>query len=156
LGAGAAQHGLDARLELVDVERLGDEVVRAKLEAEHPVAGLIARAADDDGGRRARLEIAAQHQPVGVGQHQVEDDQIGLHLVEEALGLSRGRRLPRAVTRTLQHLRERKRDGRIVLHEQDAGGLLSNNGHGAVPQGNEYASFPCAAPAPGHPARPAS
>ena len=38
----APQHRLDARFELVDVERLGDEVVGAQFEAQDRVALLLA------------------------------------------------------------------------------------------------------------------
>ena len=80
---GPPQHGFDTRFELIDVERLGDEVVSAELQTEDGIALLRRGAADDDRHVGDRFEARTQHEPVDVGQHQIENDQIGPGLLEQ-------------------------------------------------------------------------
>ena len=84
--AGAPQQHLDPGEQVVDVERLGDEVVGAELEAEEGVAAALRAAAHEDRHVGHVLEDAAQHQPVLVGQHQIENDQVGLVLLNLRAG----------------------------------------------------------------------
>src|SRR5262249_39060538 len=49
IARGPTENGLDACLELVEIERLGDKVIGAELESEYPIDLLLAGAADDDG-----------------------------------------------------------------------------------------------------------
>ena len=83
-GLEAAQHGLDAREQLLRLKRFGDIIVRAELEAEHLVERFVLRGQHDDRHVR-RFADFAQHLPaVHAGQHQIQQNQIrreGLELL---------------------------------------------------------------------------
>ena len=75
-----AQHGVDARQQLARRERLGDVVVRAALEARHLVALFGARGEHDHrqlAGFPIALERARELQAAGVGEHPVDQQQVG-------------------------------------------------------------------------------
>jgi len=76
--AGAAQHGTQPRLQLGQVERLEDVVVRAGVEAAHPRLDAVARGQDQRGQVRAATATQApQHlHAVHVGQAEVEDHRV--------------------------------------------------------------------------------
>ena len=84
----AAQDGLDARDDLVEAERLGDVVVAADGEAGDLVLGVVLGGEEQD-----RRGVAGGAQPLGdaesvhVGQHHVEDDEVGLLLEHGGDGL---------------------------------------------------------------------
>ena len=80
--AGATQHRADVREQHARLDRLGDELVGAQLEAQHAVEVLVARGEDHDRrGRAARAQLAADVEAVAPRQHHVEHDQVGLELV---------------------------------------------------------------------------
>ena len=89
----APQQHLDASQQVVDVEWLGDEVVGPELEAQELVTSALGAATDEDGHVGHLFEDAAQHQPVLVGQDQVEDDQVRLDMLEHAARSGASRRL---------------------------------------------------------------
>src|SRR3712207_8149243 len=60
-----------------DVEGLGEEVVGAELEAEDGVALAGGTGADDDGDVGAVVEVGAEDEAIGVGEHEVEQDEVG-------------------------------------------------------------------------------
>ena len=72
-----AEHGAHARRQLARREGLGDVVVGAELEPDDPVGLFAARRQHDHGQVAARPDPPAQRQPVGAGQHHVEDDEVG-------------------------------------------------------------------------------
>ena len=78
------QDGSHAGHQLTEAERLGDVVAGSQLEAEHDVdLGVPGRDHDD----RHRLEgahLLADLDAGLVGQHDVEEDEVGVHPVEEA------------------------------------------------------------------------
>jgi transposase-like protein len=78
----AAQHAADARQQLARLERLGQVVVGAHLEAEDAVQRLVAGGQHDDRQGRLRAQLAAQGQAVVAGQVQVQHDQVGARFVE--------------------------------------------------------------------------
>jgi hypothetical protein len=90
--AGAAQHGADPGRELLQSERLGDVVVAADGEAGDLVLRGVLRGQED---HRDPVPVPAQPpddlEPIHVGQHHVEDDQVVPVLAGEA------ERLPAAV-----------------------------------------------------------
>jgi hypothetical protein len=71
------EEGVQPRLELVEVERLGDVVVGAGLEAPEDVGLLIAGGQHDDGSTAAGPDETAELEPVGARQHDVEQHEIG-------------------------------------------------------------------------------
>ena len=75
-GCARAQHDLDARQQLARVERLGQVVVGAHLQADDAVGLVAARGQHDHRDFRLRAQLAAQRQPVVAGQHHVEHDQV--------------------------------------------------------------------------------
>ena len=73
----AAQVGLDARQQLRHLERLGDVVVGAELEADDLVDHLAARGEHDHRRLDAALaQLAADVEAAHARQHQVEQQQV--------------------------------------------------------------------------------
>jgi hypothetical protein len=78
-GLAPAQHCAHAQRELARAEWLGDVVVRADLEAHHPVDLVGARGEHDDrdlAQRRVGAQVATHLGAGEVREHQVEDQQI--------------------------------------------------------------------------------
>ena len=73
----APEEGVQPRLELVEVERLGDVVVGAGLETPQDVGLLIAGGQHDDRRSAAGPDEAAEVEPVRARQHDVEQHEIG-------------------------------------------------------------------------------
>ena len=72
-----AQHRLDSRDELVDVEWLGHVVVSAETQPQKLVGLLTPCREDDDGGFPPVSQHAPQLEPVEIGQHDIEQNEIG-------------------------------------------------------------------------------
>jgi hypothetical protein len=86
--AGAAEHSLDARHQLLQAERLDQVVVTPGREAPHLVLGGVAGGEEHDGRAPALLAPAAAHlEAVEVGQHHVEDDKVWLDRTDRLEGL---------------------------------------------------------------------
>ena len=74
----AAQGGADAGQELGEAERLGDVVLGAELEPRHLVHLAAPRRQDDDGHHPPLASKRLEHlEAVHLGEHHVEDDEIG-------------------------------------------------------------------------------
>jgi hypothetical protein len=116
---GAAQQHLDAREQVVHVEWLGDEIVRAQLQRQELVASPLSPGANEDRALDHLFEHTAQHQPVLVGQDEVENDQAGLDLLGQGARDSAGRRLAHDVAARLEHIGQHVRDGGVVFDEED-------------------------------------
>ena len=126
---GAAEDGADARDELADAERLGHVVVGAGVEAADLVDLLAARREHDDRHERvAAAQLLADLVAVHVGQHQVEQDRVGLLVLGEGhavLALARGHD---AEALELERVLEPEHDVRLVLDDED--GLLRDHASG--------------------------
>ncbi len=90
-----AELQLDARDQFADEERLDDVVVRAQFEADDAVGFRSARGQEDD--RRLRqlgivADALADIQPVGIGQHDVEQDEVGADPPAKVEGATAGLR----------------------------------------------------------------
>ncbi|MCY1542303.1 hypothetical protein D9M68_780460 [compost metagenome] len=88
LGRTAAQHGADARQQLLRRKRLGDVVVGARVETLHLVRLVAARGEHQDRDRLGALvlaPLACQRSAALAGQHPVEQDDVGQHRVDLAL-----------------------------------------------------------------------
>ena len=83
-GHAAPQHGPHAGDQLAQAERLGHVVAGAELEAEHDVDLGVACRHHDDRHRLEAPHLLADLDPRLVGQHHVEEDEIGVHPVEQA------------------------------------------------------------------------
>ena len=110
--------------ELVRAERLGDVVVRPELEADDAIGFLRARGQHDDRDR-ARLHVgadrAADFEAIDVGQHQVEDEQVGWARRDRRQGFtSRGDHLRREA-RLAQIAGDEIGNIPVVFHDEHAG-----------------------------------
>ena len=85
----SAQNRLDAADELARRERLGHVVVGAELEAQDAVDLVAARRQHDDRDAGVRAQVAGDVEAGLAGQHDVEDDQVGLDLREDELAAGR-------------------------------------------------------------------
>ena len=82
--AAAAEDRADSRHQLTHAERLGQVVVRAELEAGDAVALRAARGEHQDGNGPRRWiapQLAADGQPVEIGEVEIEDDEIAFALL---------------------------------------------------------------------------
>ena len=94
---GATKDGADAGDDLLQAEGLGDVVVAADGQALDLVRHVVAGGQEEDGGGHVTLAQAPGHgEAVHVGQHDVEDHQVGgrlLHRLEGAVAVSGDRDL---------------------------------------------------------------
>ena len=67
---------MDARPEFAEVERLGDIVVRADLEADHAIDRIARRGEHDDRSLAARPDTACDRKAILAGEVDVEDQQV--------------------------------------------------------------------------------
>ena len=122
VAAGAAQHGADAGDDLLEAERLGDVVVAADGEALDLVVDRVARRDEDDGQLTALLAQPAGHgEAVHVGEHDVEDAEVGLVVAGdlERLGAARGG--GDVEPGVAQGRREELTDVGLVLDDEESG-----------------------------------
>ena len=86
LFADAAEHRVDARDDLLRLKGLDHVVVRAELEPEHLVEHLALCGEHDDGALRFLADLAANLPAVELGQHDVEQNEVGVHRVKHLHG----------------------------------------------------------------------
>jgi hypothetical protein len=77
-GAGSPQDRAHARDDLPGAERLDDVVVGAELEADDAVGLVAAGGEHDDRHLRGAADLTADVEARSVGQHQIEQDEVGL------------------------------------------------------------------------------
>ena len=121
-GACAAQPRLDAREQLHHLERLGQIVVGAELQADHLVDHLAARGQHDHRRLDALLAQVAQHvEAVLPGQHHVEQQQIE-RLLRARAPAPRGRPCADSTTVALapEPIAQREHQPGLVFDDQDA------------------------------------
>jgi hypothetical protein len=123
----AAQDGADARQQFARLERLGQVVVGAQLQADDPVHGVALGGEHEHRHLRRmalqRADAAAHLQAVHVGQHEVQDHEVGqgpgvrsLQLRQAALAIRAVRDLQARLAQVLaHHLREA---GVVFDHQQ--------------------------------------
>ena len=71
------QQRLDARHQLLHVERLGDVIIRPQLQADDLVDDFAARREQQDGRSKSRrTDVATKVQPIPARKHDVKNDQI--------------------------------------------------------------------------------
>ena len=73
-----AEQGVGARDDLAHPERLGDVVVGADAEPHEDVGLVVAGGEHEHRDRADGLDAAAHLEPVEAGQHDVEDDEVGV------------------------------------------------------------------------------
>jgi hypothetical protein len=121
-GAGPAQHRPDAGDDLLKAERLGDVVVAADGQAGDLVlGGVLGRQEQHRGAGVALAEPSGHVEAVQVGQHHVQDHQVGsvaLHGLEGLQPAGGGGHLEPGQA---QAGREQLEDVGLVLHHQQPG-----------------------------------
>ena len=78
----AAQHGVDAREQLLHFKGLDDIVVRAHLKAVDAVVDLALGGEHDDRALRCLADLGAHAPAVEHGEHHVEQHEVGLFFLE--------------------------------------------------------------------------
>ncbi len=73
---GAAQQGLDAGLQLARAEGLGDVVIGAEFEADHPIRLVGGGSQHDDGHLGGATDLLAEGKAILAGHHDVQNDQV--------------------------------------------------------------------------------
>ena len=116
--AGAAQHGVHARKQLLDLEGLDDVVVRAHLQAGDLVLGLTLGGEHDDGHFHGLAQLAADLPAVHHGQHDIEQHKVGLDLLGHLDGLAAVGRVRDLEPVLLQVQTQQLCDVVIVLHDE--------------------------------------
>jgi hypothetical protein len=72
------------------IEGLGQIIVGADLQPDDPVGFLAARRQHEDRNLRARADLAADFEPVAIGQHHVEDDRVERFALDRRQALAAG------------------------------------------------------------------
>jgi hypothetical protein len=123
-GLAATQDGLNAQRQLAHAEGLDHVVVCAQLEADHAVDLFAARRQHDHGRgtRRGRLlQLLAHVRTAQVGQHQVEQDQVGVQLFDEPQTVTTGTSGRHFVPRLSQVVFEDRENVLLVFDYQNSG-----------------------------------
>src|SRR5256885_5015352 len=107
----------DPRRDLARRERLEHVVVGADLQADHPVRLLVAAGEDDHRDVAARAQRTEEIEPVPVGQHQIEDEQIDF--AGESARLPERGRLRNLEPVAPKGEGETLADGGLVVDEED-------------------------------------
>src|SRR5690606_12497203 len=120
----AAQDRLDARDDLVEREGLGDVVVAADGETGDLVFRVVFRGEEQDGRRVAGCPQAlGDAEAVHIGQHDVEDDEVGLLIEHRRDGLCAVADRAHGETGESQARGERVGDIGLVIDEADLGSV---------------------------------
>ena len=128
----AAQYGLHPHHELARGERLRDIVVGADLETDDAVVGLATGGEHDHRKVAARADPAAQREPVGAGQHQVEHDELQVLGREKRAGGVAVPGLERVEALTLEVADEDVADEGLVVDDEDGGHELHCHARGSL------------------------
>lgn len=116
----AAQDGLDAGEQFVDVEGFTQVIVRSEPEAKDLIGVEATGGQHDD--RRADVVLAqplADFQPAHARQHQIEDDHLQSRLVAEFEGSAAIAGEPDGVALRFEGLAQHLGQGLIVLNDQN-------------------------------------
>ncbi len=124
----APQHGAQAGQQFARVERLGQVVVGAQLQADHAVGGIAPRGEHDDRHGAGCAQAGADLEAVAVRQHQVEDDRVRLQAALVGQGLAHGVAAADLVAVLRQVLRQHRAQTLVVVDQQDLGGKFLRHG----------------------------
>ena len=122
VGRRAAQYRIDARDQLAGREGLGDVVVRTAFEARHLVTLFRSCGEHDDGqlaGFPVSLERAGELEAAHVGQHPVDEHEIGSAVCERSAGGTAVFRFTHFKTVTLEAERDHLADRAFVFDYQN-------------------------------------
>ena len=116
----AAKDRADPGYQFAHREWLHDVVVGAQLEPDDLVDLLSAGSQHHDRDVRLRTELAAEVLPVTVGEHHVQQDEVGSERVKRIAGCLHRGRDDRVEALPAEMRRQRLGDALLVLHKQDA------------------------------------
>ena len=137
---GPAEQGLHPGLELHDAEGLHHIVVRPLLQALHPVQLGGAGGEHDDGnmGRIRRPPQTAQNlQPVHPRQHDVQDIEVGLHVVDRLKVVLPGFKVLHSVPHRVKIIAEHLADALVILDDRNqVRHAASSFPYGFIPRGS--------------------
>ena len=116
--------------ELERAERLAQETLRERLASRLARTGIGARQDDDRDRRRARiaLELTAERKPVGVGEPDVEDDEIGRACCKRRSGVCRVIGLLHIELDSLERGTQQRAEACVVVDYEDARAAHRRNG----------------------------
>src|SRR5688572_30462858 len=116
----AADDGFDTADQLARAEGLGDVIVGAKLQATHPVI-LLALCSEHDHGHIAALPDGLQHfEPVEVGHHYIQQNQIGSDIAQFLNGLLTVEGLRDLESIMLQVHTDETHHALLIIHHENA------------------------------------
>src|SRR5262249_6360599 len=116
----AAEHCLHARDELARLERLGDVIIRAELEADDAVRNVAPGGQHDDWQAAGFADLAAHGEAVHVGQHDVKDDPVRRRRLQGAkAGLGMRHRL-HGEAEPAEVLREQLVQALVVVNDENS------------------------------------
>ena len=123
LAAGAAQHRAHAGHQLLEAERLDHVVVGPDREAAHAVVGVAPGGQEHDrhAGRRGAGEAPVQLEAVHVGEHHVQQHEVGPHRRRGRQRLAPAGRRRGLEALVAQRGAQQLRDALLVIDHQDAG-----------------------------------
>ena len=120
VAGGAAEDRLHARDDLGEAERLRDVVVAAGAERLDLVLDRVLRGEEEDRRLEAALaQPAADLDALDVGEHPVEDDQVGLDARDRGERVAAVRRLLDLVALVAERGRDGVDDRRLVVDDED-------------------------------------
>ncbi|MET3985744.1 hypothetical protein ABIC27_003622 [Streptomyces sp. PvR034] len=119
-GGDPAQHGAHAGLQQLATGGFDEVVVGARLQADDHVHLLPPRGEDDDRHLRERPDPAAHLQPADAGQHEVEQHQVGIEVLQREQSVLAGGGGLGLVPAATQREHDAPTDRRVVLDEQNA------------------------------------
>ncbi len=144
ISARASQHRLHPGNDLGEAERLRDVVVGER-EPRNLVLRRVLRGEEDHGNAVVAVAKAPRdREPVEVGQHHVEHDQVGAEVVDRLLGRAAGAYLHRLEALVPERGRNRVRDRRLIVddeHLRDARGECCDLCHG-LKSANDSCALP--------------
>ena len=117
--AARRRSAVDPRPQLLEPEWLGDVVVGAELQGRDLVRLVVARRQDEDRGRAVAPDTADDGRPIGIGQAEVEDDEVGSLGIPGSDGVGRRARLTDLVAVRLEVRGDQRPRRAVVLDEQD-------------------------------------
>src|SRR6476661_3013823 len=115
----ASQEGANTGQELADAERLGQVVVGSRVERPDLVGLVLHRGDEEDGRREPVAQLGAHLGAVAVGQHQIEDHEVGRRERRRGQRLGGAGRRGYPVARLRERDLERPPDRALVVDDED-------------------------------------
>jgi len=122
------QDGADARQKFPRAERFAQIIIRPDFQPDHPVNLIGFCGQHQDSGTCLRAQAAADGQPIFAGQHEIENDQVGLALSKQGIHFARIHGLGDLQPFAGQVFGHKPPDIGIVINYENVGALLAHSG----------------------------